>query len=146
GRGPKDRPCLPCRQDSPTALPRAHRARPLRARSRPHRRADGALRAAACGLKARGPGADQATPGLLGDTMAPSLASGFEPRNLPSDSSCRVLATFSRSETEELRISLERCQGKPFVGLRIWFLDKNGEWHPTKRGVSIRCREFSEVA
>lgn len=58
----------------------------------------------------------------------------------------RRLATFPRSEVEELRVELATYKGKPFVQARIWFRSSEGTWHPTKRGVTFRVRELADAA
>ena len=54
-------------------------------------------------------------------------------------------ATFARSDTEELRVELASYEGHPFVNLRIWFTGTDGQWHPTKKGCTVRLREVPEL-
>jgi hypothetical protein len=62
----------------------------------------------------------------------------------PAESGER-LATFSRGQGVELRITLDEYEGRPYIGLRLWELGQSGGWWPTKRGVTIRLRELAEL-
>jgi hypothetical protein len=57
----------------------------------------------------------------------------------------RRLLTASRGRDEELRVSLDEYESRPYLALRIWAKGSDGAWWPTKKGVSIRVREIPEV-
>lgn len=59
----------------------------------------------------------------------------------------RRLATFERGQgDQELRVSLNVCEGHPFVGAWIWTLNRaTGVWWPSKKGVTIRIREIPDL-
>ena len=42
-----------------------------------------------------------------------------------------------RTETERVRISLEKFRGRYGIDIRIYFMTQEGDWRPTKRGVRI---------
>lgn len=45
----------------------------------------------------------------------------------------------------ELRIIFSEFKGHPFLNVREWFLSDDGNWYPTKKGVSIKMRELDPV-
>lgn len=49
-----------------------------------------------------------------------------------------------RSETEIVRLEITEYKGEHYLNIRIWYLDKDGEWKPTKKGVAIRPSQFSD--
>jgi len=50
-----------------------------------------------------------------------------------------------RSETEKLVIESSEFKGRDLVSLRIYFLSKDDEWLPTKKGVTFRREQLDEV-
>ena len=50
-----------------------------------------------------------------------------------------------RSETEKLIIEDSEFKGHQLVSLRIYFLSKEDEWLPTKKGVTFRREQLDEV-
>jgi hypothetical protein len=50
-----------------------------------------------------------------------------------------------RSETERLIIEDSEYKGHQLVSLRIYFLSKEDEWLPTKKGVTFRRDQLEEV-
>ena len=50
-----------------------------------------------------------------------------------------------RSETEKLIIEGTEFKGRELVSLRIYFLSKEDEWLPTKKGVTFRRDQLDEV-
>jgi hypothetical protein len=50
-----------------------------------------------------------------------------------------------RSETEKLIIESSEYKGHDLVSLRIYFLSKENEWLPTKKGVTFRREQLDEV-
>lgn len=46
---------------------------------------------------------------------------------------------------EEFRVTAGEFEGKPTLQLRVWFLGKDREFHPTQKGVSIRRGELTGV-
>ena len=52
------------------------------------------------------------------------------------------LATFKRSDTEELRMCRMEYQGHPYVNFSLWRQDAKGVWRPVpEKTMSIRRRE-----
>jgi lipopolysaccharide/colanic/teichoic acid biosynthesis glycosyltransferase len=50
-----------------------------------------------------------------------------------------------RSDTEKLVIEGSQYKGLDLVSLRIYFLSKDEEWLPTKKGVTFRREQLDEV-
>jgi hypothetical protein len=59
-----------------------------------------------------------------------------------------VIGDIKRNETEVLRISADEYKGRKYVDVRIYFANEEGEWKPTKKGVTIqpdKVEEFVEL-
>lgn len=67
-------------------------------------------------------------------------------RARPPEERGERLATIVRGQGEELRITLDEYEGRPYVAVRVWAMGQDGGWWPTKKGCSVRVRELSEVA
>lgn len=57
----------------------------------------------------------------------------------------KVLFSAPRGDREEIRVVLGEYQGKPTLGIRLWFLGRSDEWMPSQKGCSIRRDELSGV-
>ena len=78
----------------------------------------------------------------LRSQLPPPPAAGGPPRDLG-----HRLLTLSRGHDEELRLSLDAYEGRPFLNVRIWTRDADGRgWWPSKRGVTFKLRELADVA
>jgi hypothetical protein len=56
-----------------------------------------------------------------------------------------LVARIAKNPTEEVRVSLTSYRGHDLVDIRVFFQDDQGEWRPTKRGVSLSVDSFSEL-
>ena len=57
----------------------------------------------------------------------------------------KMIYSFKRNDTEEVRISAGTYKEKEYVDIRIFYCDKtSGEWKPTKKGVTINRNLFGE--
>jgi hypothetical protein len=59
-----------------------------------------------------------------------------------------IIGDMERGETEVLRISAEEYKGRKYIDIRIYFENSEGEWKPTKKGVTIqpdKAEEFLEL-
>ncbi len=54
----------------------------------------------------------------------------------------RRLGTFDRGDDGELRVCLQRYEGRPYISLRVWAKG----WPVKGKGVSIRVREAAGLA
>lgn len=69
-----------------------------------------------------------------------------EPRPAPQETGHR-LATIPRGPGEELRLSLDTFEGRPYVNVRVWAIGSDGAYWPVRgKGVSVRIREIRAVA
>ena len=67
-------------------------------------------------------------------------------RPAPEESGVRV-ATIARGTHEELRVNLTEWHGRRLVNLRVWLLNRQGQWLPDKRrGLTIRLDELADFA
>lgn len=77
---------------------------------------------------------------------AAAVRETLRPRTAPQDTG-RRLATLRRSESEEVRLSWNEYQGRPFLQLRLWTRDSSGQWWPSKdKGLSLKVRELPDLA
>ena len=64
----------------------------------------------------------------------------------PPEERGQRLASIPRGRDEELRISLDEYEGRPYVSVRVWARGTGGSWWPVKaKGLSIRLREIDDV-
>jgi transcriptional coactivator p15 (PC4) len=54
------------------------------------------------------------------------------------------LATFERGKGERLAILWREYEGFHFVDIRVQF-EKDGQWLPTKKGITVKLREIFGV-
>ena len=57
-----------------------------------------------------------------------------------------VLFETNRSESEVIRIAKRGYKGRTFMDLRLFFKDKNGEYRPTKKGITVSEEIFPVLA
>ncbi len=50
-----------------------------------------------------------------------------------------------RSATEKLIIEKTEFKGRELITLRIYFLSKDEEWLPTKKGVTVKVEQIGEL-
>ena len=56
-----------------------------------------------------------------------------------------IIGEIERSETETLRIENSNYKGRDFVSVRIYYLADNGEWRPTKKGITVKPDQIDEL-
>lgn len=56
-----------------------------------------------------------------------------------------ILGEIERNPTEVLRVSLENFKGRDYIDLRIYYQDDNGEWKPTKKGVTVAPDKIDSI-
>ena len=49
-----------------------------------------------------------------------------------------IIGEIERGETEVLRISTEEYKGRKYIDVRIYFENDDGEWKPTKKGITVQ--------
>jgi len=57
----------------------------------------------------------------------------------------QFLYSFPKNEEEEVRFSIREYKDRRYLDLRIWFRTKEGEYHPTKKGLTLSLELLPEV-
>jgi Transcriptional Coactivator p15 (PC4) len=57
----------------------------------------------------------------------------------------KVVATFKRNPTEEVRAGIKEFKGRQYIDLRIYYMDDQGEWKPTRKGISLATDFMDEL-
>ncbi|MDJ0762982.1 MAG: transcriptional coactivator p15/PC4 family protein [Myxococcota bacterium] len=57
----------------------------------------------------------------------------------------KVVATFKRNPTEEVRAGIKEFKGRRYIDLRIYYMDDKGEWKPTRKGISLATDFMPEL-
>ncbi len=55
-----------------------------------------------------------------------------------------VIAQFEKNATEVVRISLTEFRGHKLIDLRVYYSDDEGQYRPTKKGVSIAVNLYTD--
>ncbi len=50
-----------------------------------------------------------------------------------------------KNTQEEIQVSREEYMGRDVVNMRVWYLAKDGEKHPTKKGVAFSATLLPDV-
>jgi hypothetical protein len=56
-----------------------------------------------------------------------------------------VIGDIERNPTEVVRVSVSEYKGRKYVDLRIYFKNAEGEWAPTKKGVTVQPDKVEEM-
>jgi hypothetical protein len=57
----------------------------------------------------------------------------------------QTVYSFPKNPTEEVRVSLSSYKGKQYLDLRIYYLGDDGEFHPSKKGITIAPELLDEL-
>jgi len=49
-----------------------------------------------------------------------------------------LIATIQKNSRERLYITTGQYRGHEYISARIWFVGKDGEYRPSKKGISLR--------
>jgi hypothetical protein len=55
-----------------------------------------------------------------------------------------ILAQFEKNATEVVRVSLREYRGRQLIDVRVYYSDDEGEYRPTKKGVSLTVEGYPE--
>ena len=55
-----------------------------------------------------------------------------------------VIKEITKGKDEVIRIGVSEYEGHDFAQVRVWY-DKDGDWRPTKKGVTFNIKNISEV-
>ena len=53
--------------------------------------------------------------------------------------------TIQKSKTEQVRLSVSEFKGKKYIDIRTYFEADDGEYKPTKKGVTLSVDLYSEL-
>jgi len=56
-----------------------------------------------------------------------------------------MIGDLERNATEVVRVSAEEFKGRKYIDIRIYFKDNEGEWRPTKKGVTVQPDKVEEL-
>jgi hypothetical protein len=54
------------------------------------------------------------------------------------------IASMEKGPTEKIFFNLSEYKGKKYADIRIYYEDDEGEWKPTKKGITLTLDRFSE--
>jgi len=57
----------------------------------------------------------------------------------------QIVHSFPKNALEEVRISLSQYKGKQYIDFRIYYKADDGEFHPSKKGITIAPDLFPEL-
>jgi hypothetical protein len=57
----------------------------------------------------------------------------------------QIVYTFPKNATEEIRASVSTYKGKQYLDLRVFYQGDDGEYHPSKKGISIAPDLLAEL-
>jgi hypothetical protein len=55
-----------------------------------------------------------------------------------------VIAQFEKNATEVVRVSLTEYRGHKLIDLRVYYSDDEGQYRPTKKGISLAVGLYAE--
>ena len=55
-----------------------------------------------------------------------------------------VIKEITKGKDEVIRIGVSEYEGHDFAQIRVWY-DKNGDWRPTKKGVTFNDKNIGDV-
>ncbi|UCF36806.1 MAG: transcriptional coactivator p15/PC4 family protein [Acidobacteriota bacterium] len=54
-----------------------------------------------------------------------------------------VIAEMEKGWNEKIMFSVSEYKGKTYANVRIYYEDDEGEWKPTKKGVTVSVEDFA---
>jgi hypothetical protein len=57
----------------------------------------------------------------------------------------RIIDSFKRNATEEVRATLRTYRGRQYMDVRIYYLDDAGEFKPTKKGINLSVELLADL-
>ena len=57
----------------------------------------------------------------------------------------KIVASFKRNPTEEVRAGIKEFKGRQYIDIRIYYLDDQSEWKPTRKGISLATDFMPEL-
>ncbi|WP_176043619.1 transcriptional coactivator p15/PC4 family protein [Burkholderia vietnamiensis] len=66
-------------------------------------------------------------------TRTDTQPAGGEPEQLGT-----LIAELQKNSRERLRITVDQYRGHEYVGIRIWFVGEDGQYRPSRSGVTLK--------
>ncbi len=66
-----------------------------------------------------------------------SAITGMSERIQSMSKSNQTVHSFPKNPTEEIRASLSSYKGKQYLDLRVYYLGDDGDYHPSKKGITV---------
>ncbi len=57
----------------------------------------------------------------------------------------QMIHSFPKNALEEIRVSISHYRGKQYIDLRVYYKTDDGEFHPSKKGVTLSPDLFPEL-
>ncbi len=57
----------------------------------------------------------------------------------------KVVHSFKRTPTEEVRATVREYRGRTYIDLRIYYMDNSGEWRPTRKGIALSTEFLTDL-
>lgn len=57
----------------------------------------------------------------------------------------RVVHTIEKRDDERVCFSVSEYKGHPYVSIRVHFRGDDGQWHPTKKGITVSAEQLEEI-
>jgi hypothetical protein len=57
----------------------------------------------------------------------------------------KVLHSFKKTATEEVRAIVREYRGRLYFDLRVYYVDNDGEWRPTRKGIALSADFLPEI-
>jgi len=48
-----------------------------------------------------------------------------------------LIGEISKNSTEKIKVSVSEYKGYTFLDIRVYYEDDQGEWKPTKKGITV---------
>jgi hypothetical protein len=58
----------------------------------------------------------------------------------------RLVDSFKRNATEEVRATVRTYRGRQYMDVRIYYMDDQGEFKPTKKGINLSVEMIGELS
>ncbi|MFH1438288.1 MAG: transcriptional coactivator p15/PC4 family protein [Pseudomonadota bacterium] len=57
----------------------------------------------------------------------------------------KILHSFKKTATEEVRAIIREYRGRLYFDLRVYYVDNDGEWRPTRKGIALSAEFLPEI-
>jgi hypothetical protein len=56
-----------------------------------------------------------------------------------------LIGEIQKNSTEKIQVSTASYKGHNFIDVRVYYEDDNGEWRPTKKGITIAPEKVDDL-